>query len=84
MEREDQELEEAIADEDSSDEEENTPVPTEWKNQKFSKLVVNEGHRTPWEYHENEVSQGAMYPTKESIIDAVNSGYYLFRGSLRL
>ena len=56
MEMEDQELEEAIVDEDSFDEEGNAPVPAEWRNQEFSKLVVSEAHRTPWEYHENEVS----------------------------
>ena len=32
MEREDQELEEAIAELDSSDEEGNAPIPTEWRN----------------------------------------------------
>ena len=61
---EDQELEEAIADEDSSDEEGNAHVPAEWMNREFSKLVVSEAHWTPWEYHESKVSQGAMYPSK--------------------
>ena len=43
---EDQELEEAVADEDSSDEEGNTPVPVEWRNQEFLKLMVRLiGHR---------------------------------------
>ena len=71
MELEDQELEEAVADENSSDEERNALIPAEWRNQEFFKLVVSEADQTPWEYHENEVSQGAMYPTKESVIDAV-------------
>ena len=45
MEMEDQELEEAIADEDSSLEEGNSPVPAEWRNQEFLKLVVSEANR---------------------------------------
>ena len=47
MELEDQELEEAIADENSSDEEGNTLVPAKWRNQKFSKLTVSEADWTP-------------------------------------
>ena len=61
---EEMELEEGLADGDSSDEEGNAPVPAEWRDHEFSKLVVSEADRTPWQYHENEVFQGAMYPYK--------------------
>ena len=71
MDLEDEELEEGLADGDSSDEEGNAAVPAEWRDQEFSKLVVSEADQTPWQYHENKVSQGAMYPTKEAVIDAV-------------
>ena len=46
MKMDDQDLEEATVDEDSSDEEKSAYVPAEWRNQIFSQLVVSEGHRT--------------------------------------
>ena len=57
---EEMELEEGLADGDSSDKEGNAPVHVEWRDYEFSKLVVSEADRTPWQYHENEVSQGAI------------------------
>ena len=56
MDLEDEELEEGLADGDSSDEEGNAPVPAEWRDHEFSKLVVSKADQTPWQYHEKEVS----------------------------
>ena len=56
---------------DSSDEEDAVPVPAEWSNPNFGNMVVSEGYSVPWEYHENEVTEGALYKNKDDVRDAV-------------
>ena len=62
---------ENLSNSDSSDEEGGEPIPGEWNQMNFSNLVVNEGYSVPWDYHENEVMEGAVYKNKDAVRDAV-------------
>jgi hypothetical protein len=46
-------------------------VPWDWQNYDFSQCTVNRGENRPWEYTENEVTVGAMYPSTTHVKDAV-------------
>jgi hypothetical protein len=46
-------------------------VPWDWQNYDFSQCNVNSGENVPWEYRENEVCEGAMYPSTAHLKDAV-------------
>ena len=50
-----------VVDDDSSDEEDAYPVPSNWSNYDHSTLQINVGENIPWEYRENEVCVGALY-----------------------
>jgi hypothetical protein len=54
-----------------SDDEDDASVPADWNNPNFNNLVVNEGNQVAWEYTQNEVTQGARYPTSQAMKDAV-------------
>lgn len=56
---------------DSSDEEDGVPVSAEWNNRNFRNVTISEGYSVPWEYHENEVTEGAIYKDKDVVQDAV-------------
>lgn len=60
-----------LSETDSSDEEDGVAVPAEWNDRRFEKLQINEGYSEPWEYHENEVTEGAIYKDKDDVKDAV-------------
>jgi len=75
IELEDHETED-LPDEDSSDEEIDVsgsavPVPAEWNNWNSEEFVARERYNVPWELHENVVSQGAIYASKDALRDAV-------------
>jgi hypothetical protein len=58
-------------DDEEEEEEEEEHVPLHWQNYDFSRCTVNSGENVPWEYTENEVCEGAMYPSTAHLKDAV-------------
>jgi hypothetical protein len=46
-------------------------VSLHWRNYNFSRCTINTGENVPWEYMENEVCVGAMYPSTAHLKDAV-------------
>jgi hypothetical protein len=59
---------------DESDEEENAeevPNPAAWNQDHSSGMTVNDGHDSAWQYHQNNIANGAMYPDKQAMRDAV-------------
>jgi hypothetical protein len=64
------EYERALKD-DSSDDEDESIVPSDWESYDFSQLIVTPGVSVAWEYRENEVSEGALYANSEELKDAV-------------
>jgi hypothetical protein len=64
-------LEEDSSDDDYDDDESEDHVPLHWRNYNFSRCTVNTGDNVPWEYTENEVCVGAMYPSTAHLKDAV-------------
>ena len=71
MEAEDQTAIEMEEYEDSSDDEQ-YPLPKEWKEHGFGSHVAENVRNQEWEYRGNEVVQGATYPNIEAVKDAVN------------
>ena len=62
---------ENISETDSSEDENEIPVPLEWKSNSFKNLMINEGNSVPWEYHDNELVEGGMYKDKDEVMSAV-------------
>jgi hypothetical protein len=61
-------LKEDSSDDDSDDDDQSEDhVPLHWRNYDFFRCTVNTGENVPWEYTENEVCEGSMYP---STVDA--------------
>jgi hypothetical protein len=75
MEEEDTDGDSGDSDEsDDSDEEENevdAPVPDAWNQYFSSRMTVNDGHDSAWEYHQNNLAKGAIYPDKKHLQDAI-------------
>lgn len=75
MEEEDTDVERGHAhDSDESDEEENAeevPNPAWWNHDFSSAMTVNDGHDSAWQYHQNNIATGAMYPNKQALKDAI-------------
>jgi hypothetical protein len=46
-------------------------VRWDWQNYGFSRCIVNHGENVPWEYTENEVTVGTIYPNTTHVKDAV-------------
>ena len=65
---EDEALEE---DGDDSSEEDEGPIPQEWKRVDVEGLAVHDEHESPWEYHGTEVRLRAMFADKGSMLDAI-------------
>jgi hypothetical protein len=54
-----------------SDEEEAVPIPSSW-NQDFSNsMTVQDGHESNWEYHQNNITVGAIYSSKKHLKEAI-------------
>ena len=70
METEDHAAMEMEEHEGSSDDEQ-YPLPKEWKEHDFGNHVVEDVRHQEWEYRGNEVVQGATYPNIEAVKDAV-------------
>jgi hypothetical protein len=66
-------LEEDSSDDDCDDDDDESEdhVPLDWQNYDFSRCTVNTGENVPWEYTENEVCVGAMFPSNAHLKDAV-------------
>jgi len=75
MEEEDTDIDRGHADDsDESDEEENAeevPNPASWNHDFSSAMTVNDGHDSAWQYHQNNIATGALYPNKEALKDAI-------------
>jgi hypothetical protein len=59
---------------DESDEDENVevvPNPAAWNHDFSSAMTVNDGHDSAWQYHQNNIATGGMYPNKEALKDAI-------------
>jgi hypothetical protein len=64
-------LEENSSDDDDEEEEEEDHMPLRRRNYNFSQCTVNTGENVAWEYTENEVCVGTMYPSTANLKDAV-------------
>jgi hypothetical protein len=62
---------EGALEDDSSDDEDESIMPTDWESYDFSHLTVNPGVNVAWEYRENELSEGALYAHLGELKDAV-------------
>ena len=75
MEDEDTDFDVGYADNsDKSDEDENVevvPNPAAWNLDYSSAMTVNDGHDSAWQYHQNNIATGGMYPNKEALKDAI-------------
>lgn len=69
MEQEDRDFHQAH--DEASDDEDDVPVPAEWKSSNFDNLAISEGVSIPWEYRENEVCVGARFGNAEAMKDAI-------------
>ena len=58
-------------DSDESDDEHVVPNPASWSHDFSSSMTVNDGHDSAWEYHQNQVSAGALYTDKQHLQDAI-------------
>ena len=61
---------------DESDEEDNddeVPIPASWNQDFSSAMTVNDGHDSAWQYHQNHMVKGAIYPDKQHLQDAITS-----------
>ncbi|KAK1610578.1 hypothetical protein QYE76_034251 [Lolium multiflorum] len=71
MEEEDTEGESDADDSDESDDGEEVPIPGRWNWNFSSALTINDGLDSNWEYHQNNVAVGAMFPSKRHMQDAI-------------
>jgi hypothetical protein len=62
---------ERALEDDSSDDEDESIMPSDWESYNFSQLTVNPGVNMAWEYRENEVCEGALYANSGELKDAV-------------
>jgi hypothetical protein len=59
---------------DDSNEEVNSEealIPNSWNMDYSSAKVMNDGHDSAWEYHQNNVSAGALYPDKQHLQEEI-------------
>ncbi|KAK1694130.1 hypothetical protein QYE76_010827 [Lolium multiflorum] len=71
MEEEDTEGESDAGDSDESDDGEEVPIPGRWNHNFSSAMTINDGLDSNWEYHQNNVAVGAMFPSKRHMQDAI-------------
>ncbi|KAK1662995.1 hypothetical protein QYE76_051154, partial [Lolium multiflorum] len=71
MEEEDTEGESDADDSDESDDGEEVPIPGRWNHNFSSAMTINDGLDSNWEYHQNNVAVGAMFPSKRHMQDAI-------------
>ncbi|WVZ50495.1 hypothetical protein U9M48_001741, partial [Paspalum notatum var. saurae] len=53
------------------DEDEDYPIPAEWREREFGNPIVHDAKQQQWEYRENEVVQGARYASSEFLKEVV-------------
>ncbi|KAK1642102.1 hypothetical protein QYE76_059907 [Lolium multiflorum] len=71
MEEEDTEGETDDDDSDESDDGEEVPIPGRWNQNFSSAMTINDGLDSNWEYHQNNLAVGAMFPSKRHMQDAI-------------
>ncbi|WVZ90564.1 hypothetical protein U9M48_036855 [Paspalum notatum var. saurae] len=71
MQNEDDEFAQAQEIGEGSDEDEDYPIPGEWREHGFGNPVVHDAKQQEWEYRENEVVQGAKYASSALLKKAV-------------
>ncbi|WVZ79577.1 hypothetical protein U9M48_027142 [Paspalum notatum var. saurae] len=71
MQNEDDEFAQAQEIREGSDEDEDYPIPGEWREYGFGNPVVHDAKQQEWEYRENEVVQGAKYASSALLKEAV-------------
>jgi len=71
MQNEDDEFAQAQEIGEGSDEDEDYPIPGEWREYGFGNPVVHDAKQQEWEYRENEVVQGAKYASSALLKEAV-------------
>ena len=50
---------------------EKVPIPGSWNQELASVMTVDDGHESGWEYHQNNIEIGAMYPSKKHLKEAI-------------
>lgn len=71
MEEEDTEGETDDDDSDESDDGEEVPIPGRWNHSFSSAMTINDGLDSNWEYYQNNLAVGAMFPSKLHMQDAI-------------
>jgi hypothetical protein len=62
---------ECSLEDDSSKDEDESVMPSDWESYDFSHLTLNPVVNVAWEYQENELSEGALYANSGELKDAV-------------
>ncbi|KAK1645997.1 hypothetical protein QYE76_063802 [Lolium multiflorum] len=71
MEEEDTEGESDADDSNESDDEAEVPIRGRWNHNFSSAMTISDGLDSNWEYHQNNVVVGAMFPSKRHMQDAI-------------
>ncbi|XBI22027.1 uncharacterized protein [Aegilops tauschii subsp. strangulata] len=50
---------------------EDVPNPASWNHDFSSAMILNDGHDSACQYHQNNIATGAMYPNKNALKDAI-------------
>ena len=67
MQNEDEEFSQVQEDGEGSDEDEDYPIPSQWREHGFDNPVVHDARQQEWKYRQNEVVQGARYASSEQL-----------------
>ena len=59
------------SDEEDEESDEEVPIPGSWNQDLSTMMTVNDGHESAWEYHQNNIEIGAMYPSKKHLKEAI-------------
>ena len=74
MEDEDTDIERMYNDDSDESDEEDEAVqanPAAWNHDFSHAMTVNDGHDSRWQYHQNNIAFGALYPDKQALKDAI-------------
>lgn len=71
MEDEDTDGRSSYDDESHEADEEEVSTPASWNQHFSSAMIVNDGHDSAWQYHQNNIAKGARFPDKKHLQDAI-------------
>lgn len=71
MEDEDTDGRSSYDDESHEADEEEVSTPASWNQHFSSAMIVNDGHDSVWQYHQNNIAKGARFPDKKHLQDAI-------------